>query len=131
MATWACFRTKHTEGDVYLRLQDVVETAKKVAGDKHKFRYIQVPFNLLMPEAFLEKWQEIKEGDKTTRETLFQVAKNQKINVITSSPLAQGLMSQVPLSSDIFKASNLGAKHLQFSRSVPAQALLSISNDMN
>jgi aryl-alcohol dehydrogenase-like predicted oxidoreductase len=126
LATWACFRAKHTETDLCLRLQEVVETAKKVAGDKHRFRYIQLPFNLLMPEAFLEKWQEVKEGDKITRETLFQVAKAQKVNVITSSPLAQGLMSQVPLSSDIFKASNLGAKHLQFSRSVPAQALLSI-----
>jgi len=109
-----------------LGLQDVVEVAKKVGGENHRFRYVQTPYNIIMPEVFLEKWQEVKQEDgKTTKETLFQAAKSLKINVITTSPLAQGLMMQVPLATEIFKCINLGAKHIQFSRSAPAQALIS------
>lgn len=76
-----------------------------------------------MPESFAEKWQPWTEGGKTIYENVFQVARRCRINVITSSPLAQGLMSQVPLSTDLFKCSNLGAKHIQFARSLPAEAL--------
>jgi len=126
MATWACFRAKPKESKFHLNLQDVVQVAQKVGGDKHKFRYVQLPFNLIMPEAFVEKWQDVKTEDKTKRESFFQAAKACNINVITSSPLAQGLMMQVPLNVDLFKVANLGAKHLQFARSIPAQNLLSI-----
>lgn len=125
LATWACFRAKPKESKLHLNLQDIEKIAQKVGGEKHKFKYVQLPFNIIMPEAFLEKWQDVKTGDKTTRETFFQAAKACNINVITSSPLAQGLMIQVPLNVDLFKVANLGAKHLQFARSIPAQNLLS------
>ena len=79
-----------------------------------------------MPEAFAEKWQEfILENNEKVSENVFQVAKRCQVNVITSAPLLQGTLIQLPLDSTIFKCSNLGAKHLQFVRSIPAQALLS------
>jgi hypothetical protein len=119
-----CFRAKPDEKDIYLQLQEVVELAKKVGGPKHNFKYIQVPTNLAMPESFAEKWQELTESGKTTMETLFTVAKRNKINVVTSSALAQGLMMQVPLSTDLFKCQHVSAKHIQFTRSLPAESLI-------
>ena len=80
----------------------------------------------MMPEIFAEKWQEWEEiGKETIKENLFQVARRCQINVITSSPLLQGTMIQLPLPTELFYCTNLGAKHIQFARSIPAQALLS------
>ena len=85
-----------------------------------------MPVNIMMPEAFAQKWQEFNlEDNKKVSENLFQVARRCKVNVIASAPLLQGTLLQLPLDSTIFKCSNLGAKHLQFVRSIPAQALLS------
>ena len=65
MATWVCFRALPTEEGLYLSLQEVVELAKRVGGSNHHFNYVQVPviyttikqINLMMPEAFAQKWQ--------------------------------------------------------------------------
>jgi hypothetical protein len=59
MATWLCFRAKPDEEKIYLNLQKCLEVAEKVGGkDTHGFKYIQVPMGVMMPEAFVEKWQE-------------------------------------------------------------------------
>lgn len=44
----------------------MVELAEKVGGKNHNFKYIQVPINVMMPEAFIEPWQEFDEqrGDE-------------------------------------------------------------------
>ncbi len=55
-----------------------------------------------------------------------KVAKSLGLNVIGSSPLLQGALIQVPLSSQHFKCSSLGAKHLNFLRSVPCESIKSI-----
>ena len=74
----------------------------------------------MMPEAFIEKWQEYK----TEKSFLLKVARLLDVNVISSSPLMQGALMQIPLPTDVFRCNNLGAKHLQFIRSIPAPALL-------
>ena len=125
MASWICFRAKPEEENLYLKIQEVSELAKKVGGAKNNLKYLQVPANLAMPESFAEKWQQYNDNGKILNENVFQVARRCRLNVITSSPLAQGLMIQVPLTSEIFKVKNLGAKHIQFARSLPAEALLS------
>lgn len=123
-----CFRAKTDEENLYLSLQKVHELAKKVGGENNSFKYVQMPVNIMMPEAFSEMWQEwAEEGKDTLRENLFQIARRCNINIITSSPLLQGTMIQLPLPSNLFYCANLGAKHIQFSRSLPAQALLSNS----
>ena len=38
---------------------------------------------------------------------------------------------QVPLPTDIFKCKNLGAKHIQFVRSIPSDAIISNNNNNN
>ena len=52
--------------------------------------------NIMMPEAFIEKWQ----GDESKgqeKKTLIQTAKDNGVNVITSSPLLSGALINVPL----------------------------------
>lgn len=57
LATFLCLRAKPTEDKLHLNLQKVHDLAKKIGGDNHNFKYIQVPMNILMPEAFVEPWQ--------------------------------------------------------------------------
>ena len=78
-----------------------------------------------MPEAFAEVFQEITENGVKIKERLLTAARKLKVNVVSCSPLLQGLMIQLPMPSEIFKCRNLGAKHLQFVRSIPAESLIS------
>ena len=46
VATWNGFRTKPHHS-----LVRMVEAAREIGGEAHGFRFIQLPFNLAMPEA--------------------------------------------------------------------------------
>jgi aryl-alcohol dehydrogenase-like predicted oxidoreductase len=50
-ATWDGFRTSPQESE-YLPMQAMAEIAKSVGGEGHRFRFLQLPFNLAMGEAF-------------------------------------------------------------------------------
>lgn len=64
MATWLCFRAKTDEEGIYLNLQKCVELAESIGGkENHGFHFIQVPMSVLMPEAFVESWQEFVPSD--------------------------------------------------------------------
>jgi hypothetical protein len=41
---------------MHLSLEKVMRLAEKVGGSDHHMRYIQVPINVMMPEAFIEPW---------------------------------------------------------------------------
>jgi aryl-alcohol dehydrogenase-like predicted oxidoreductase len=127
LATWVCFRAKPEEEKLHLSLEKIVELAEKVGGENHGLKYIQLPINIMMPEAFAEHWQTTSKGEnKELQEVpLLTSARLNRINVFSSSPLLQGSIIQVPLPTDIFKCNYLGAKHLQFVRSIPAEALIS------
>lgn len=47
---------------MYLSLQKVEKLAQKVVGEdkKHNFKFVQAPINVMMPEAFVEPWQEFE-----------------------------------------------------------------------
>eukprot|EP01017_Pseudomicrothorax_dubius_P040184 TRINITY_DN6251_c0_g1_i7.p1 TRINITY_DN6251_c0_g1~~TRINITY_DN6251_c0_g1_i7.p1 ORF type:complete len:229 (+),score=62.47 TRINITY_DN6251_c0_g1_i7:738-1424(+) len=129
MATWVVFRARPDEEKLYLPLEKVVEIAEKVGGKNHNLKYIQVPINIMMPEAFAQKWQETTSVDEKGVHrkqivNLVSAARQLNVQVISSAPLLQGSMMQVPMPTDVFKCAHLGAKHLQFIRSTPAQALL-------
>jgi hypothetical protein len=121
-----CFRENAENTGIYLSLEKVLELANKVGGSSHGLKYIQMPINIMMPEAFAEVFQEITENGVKTKERMLTVARKLKVNIISCSPLLQGTMIQLPMPSEIFKCKNLGAKHLQFVRSIPAESLLSI-----
>jgi aryl-alcohol dehydrogenase-like predicted oxidoreductase len=50
-ATWGGFRANPVDRS-YLSLERFVTTAQEIAGDKHHFRFVQLPFNLAMLEAY-------------------------------------------------------------------------------
>lgn len=56
LATWVSFRAKPDEENLHLSLEKCLEVAKKVAGDNNNLKYIQLPINLMMSEAFLQGW---------------------------------------------------------------------------
>jgi hypothetical protein len=48
-------RVKPSDHKMYLSLQKVNDLACKIGGLKtHNMRYLQVPINIMMPEAFVE-----------------------------------------------------------------------------
>lgn len=68
LASYSCFRVKPSEAKIHLNLQKVHQVAQQVGGEReHHFRYVQVPINLMMPEAFCEPWQAFEDKDGVER----------------------------------------------------------------
>ncbi len=57
VATWNGFRVAAEQQDSHA-LIEMVEMAREVGGDAHGFRFVQLPFNLAMPEALTLSNQE-------------------------------------------------------------------------
>jgi aryl-alcohol dehydrogenase-like predicted oxidoreductase len=119
-ATWNGYRVASGQRD-FLDLADVVavakEAAKEAGGDGHHFRFIQLPFNLAMPEAFALKNQRSPDGPVSTLE----LARREGIGVVGSATLYQGRLAQ---NLPDFVAQTLGMESdaenaIQFSRSAP------------
>mmetsp|Transcript_4755 Transcript_4755/g.8136 ORF Transcript_4755/g.8136 Transcript_4755/m.8136 type:complete len:162 (+) Transcript_4755:983-1468(+) len=112
---------------IHLNLQKIHRLAEKVGGSDHHLKYIQVPINVLMPEAFCEPWQQFEGADAVTREKMLVAACNElNLNLVSSQPLLQGMCSNIPLSRESTGGIyNLSARHLQFIRSIPSKCLKS------
>jgi len=124
MATWECFRTRQNNTGLYSNLQDIVDLAEKIGGKNHGFKFIQVPINIMHPEAFVESYQNFKHPEKgVTATTLTSICNNLKINMISSSPLLQGYMLNLPLENNLFNVKLNSSKHIQLIRSIPAECL--------
>lgn len=122
MASWLCFRSPISETDIHISLEKVVNLAEAVGGiTTHNFKTIQLPINIIMPEAFVMKWQELK----TKEEILLNVAKDYKIDVISSSPLMQGKIIDLRIPKSLAGIDLQACKHLQIVRSIPSSALKS------
>lgn len=123
MATWNSFRTNKAS-NLHCNLQKIVQLAEKVNGENHGFRFIQVPINILYPEAFVENFQAITNTEgKEQYVTLMAACNYLKINLISSSPLLQGNMINLPLENENFNVRHNSSKHLQLIRSIPAESL--------
>jgi aryl-alcohol dehydrogenase-like predicted oxidoreductase len=116
MATWNAFR-EDPKAQSYLSLADMAGIAEEVGGADHHFRFVQLPFNLAMPEALTRPNQVVK--GKTM--AMLQAARALGIHVISSAALLQGqLVRNLPP----FVGAALGLQGnstlaLQFARSVP------------
>jgi aryl-alcohol dehydrogenase-like predicted oxidoreductase len=97
VATWNGFRTAAGSGNHH-SLVRMVEIAREIGGDDHGFRFIQLPFNLAMPEAATN----VNEGDLT----VLQAAEQSGITVIASASLLQGRID--PRAAIQFARSNPG-----------------------
>ena len=87
-ATWNGFRVL-PERRGHLSLPDLVRIAHEVAGAAHRFRVVQLPINLAMPEAVRAATQRIDGRDVT----LLEVAAELEITVIASATLLQSRLS--------------------------------------
>ena len=114
MATWNGFRAPQ-EAREHLELVAIANIARELAGEEHHFRFVQLPFNLAMPEAFGLANQD------GGRVSLFEAAAELGIAVMGSATLYQGRLTQgLP---DSLRRS-LGMKTdaecaIQFARSAP------------
>jgi aryl-alcohol dehydrogenase-like predicted oxidoreductase len=117
LATWGAFRVAEDARDS-INLFEVVETAREVAGEQHHFRFVQLPFNLAMPEAHALANQGFA---KYKEMSLLAAATHLGIVVIGSATLYQGRLTQglPPVVSDILGLQSDAENAIQFSRSAP------------
>jgi aryl-alcohol dehydrogenase-like predicted oxidoreductase len=116
MATWNGFRQEKSARDA-MQLVELAAIAKEIAGEKHHFRFVQLPFNLAMTEALTLGNQTLDAAQKTIMEAADELG----ITLIASASLLQG---QVAQNLPTFVAEALGLENdaeraLQFARSAP------------
>jgi aryl-alcohol dehydrogenase-like predicted oxidoreductase len=111
LATWDSLRTQRTD-PAYLPLEDAVRVAREAGGPDHGLRFIQFPFNLMMPEAAVLRNQ-VVDGE---RRTLFEAARALGLECFTSVPLLQGQLARSGRGVDELSPAQTA---LQFARSVP------------
>jgi aryl-alcohol dehydrogenase-like predicted oxidoreductase len=116
MATWNGFRQDARARDA-LQLGELSQIAQEIAGGRHHFRFVQLPFNLGMTEALTLGNQSLRGRERT----IMEAASELDITLIASASLLQG---QVARNLPGFVAEALGLKNdaeraLQFVRSSP------------
>ena len=116
MATWNGFRQEAAARES-LQLGELDQLARDIAGEKHRFRFVQLPFNLAMTEALTLGNQTIAGQVRTVMEAASELG----ITLIASASLLQG---QVARNLPPFVAQALGLqtdaeRALQFVRSSP------------
>jgi len=78
----------------------------------------------MMPEALVEPWQPYTANGETEDKMLVAAMNLLELNLMTSQPLFQGKLVQLPL-PDKMKVFNHGSRHLQYIRSTPSRCVLS------
>ena len=89
VATWNGFRTEPNARE-YHSLERMVEVAREVGGAEHHFGFVQLPFNLAMPEALF--FQNQKLGDEYV--STLEAAEALGVTVIASASILQGQVSR-------------------------------------
>jgi aryl-alcohol dehydrogenase-like predicted oxidoreductase len=116
-ATWTGFRVDPGEPG-YLSLAELVDIAREVGGPEHRFRVIQVPYNLAMPEAFTRANQKV---DGVFVSTL-EAARRLGLYVMASASVYQGQLTRglPPVVTDYLPGLTSDAQRaIQFVRSTP------------
>jgi len=113
MATWECFRTT-PENPLFLQLAEVMDLAVQAGGKEHGFRFIQLPFNLMLDQAYLTKNHNV--GGKTV--SALEAAKEFNLGVFTSVPIMQGKLLAANAIPE-FGNFSASVRLLQFVRSTP------------
>jgi len=127
LATWNSFRDD-PKANGYLSLKEMADIARDVAGDDHHFRFVQLPFNIAMPEALTRPNQMI-DGKLVP---MVQAARALNIALVTSAALLQGQLTKnlPPFIRAALGLQDNSSLALQFARSVPGltTALVGMSN---
>ncbi len=127
-ATWDGYRASSNSRE-YLSLEQVVQTARDVGGDRHRFKVAQLPVNLEMIEAFTVLNQTV--NDK--KSTFLEAAAELDVTVMTSASILQSRLADglSPIVGEILKDLHTDAQRaIQFTRSTPGvtTALVGMSN---
>ena len=116
-ATWNGYRQPPDSRD-YLSLVELVEVARKIGGENHHFRVIQLPFNLEMPEALTAPNQKVNGETLAAIEAAGQLG----ITVMCSASIHQAKLAQnlPPFVGAALTGLNTDAQRaIQFVRSTP------------
>jgi len=116
MATWNGFRQESAAAEA-MQLGELEDIAREVAGERHRFRFVQLPFNLGMTEALTLGNQHLKSGERTVMEAASELG----ISLVASASLLQGQVAQnLPgFVAEALGLSNDRERALQFARSAP------------
>lgn len=125
ISTWDGLRAKQTDRN-YLPLTLFVQIAREIAGDAHRFRFVQFPYNLGMLEAVVESNQifDTEKNGQMQRLNLplLAVARQHALVAIGSAALSQGqLLGHIPANiKEILGRFGSDAQYaIQFNRSTP------------
>lgn len=115
-ATWNGYRVNSNSRD-YLSLQELVALARRIGGERHHFRVIQLPFNLVMPEAYAFHNQAVDGRWMSALEAAGRLG----LSVVASASLLQSRLAKLPASMARFIPSleTDAQRALQFARSTP------------
>lgn len=116
LATWNGFRQPKSARDA-MQLAEIAAIAKEIAGEAHRFRFVQLPFNLGMTEALTLGNQMLGPNEKT----LMEAAEELGVTLIASASLLQGQVAQnLPdFVAEVLGLDNDAERALQFVRSAP------------
>jgi aryl-alcohol dehydrogenase-like predicted oxidoreductase len=117
VATWNGFRV-HADGREHHSLPRMVEAAQSIGGASHAFRFIQLPYNLAMPEAFELENQRVENRELTVLEAAAELG----VTVVASASLLQGRVARsLPENvRQLFdRVSTDAQRAIQFVRSTP------------
>lgn len=129
IATWYGFLSSPAETDRYMSMERVVATARRIAGEKHHMKFIQLPVNLGMPQAIAVPNQFIDGNAFTALDAAAELG----LTAIGSASMLQArLASGLPDAiADAFPDAKSDAQRaIQFARSAPGvtTALVGMSN---
>jgi aryl-alcohol dehydrogenase-like predicted oxidoreductase len=116
VATWSAFRVADSSRD-YMDLFELAKIAHEVAGEHHRFRFIQLPFSLAMPEAY----GLVNQRTGKEKMSVLSAATRLGIAVMGSATLSQARLTQgLPDFVGSVLGMNTDAENaIQFSRSAP------------
>ncbi|MBI1751112.1 MAG: aldo/keto reductase [Acidobacteria bacterium] len=119
VATWNGFRLPPGQ-EGHLSLARLLEAAVSAGGGKHHFRWIQLPLNLAMPEAFLAPTQPMGGAAMTA----LGAARTSGLSVQTSASIMQArILRQLPGGfAEAMGLQTPAQAALQFTRSCPGVA---------
>jgi aryl-alcohol dehydrogenase-like predicted oxidoreductase len=120
VATWNGFRAPPAARGA-MSVAETVEIAQQAGGEQHHFRFVQLPFNLGMPEAYAYRNQTW--GKESI--SLLEAAARAGVMVVGSATLSQGqLAHNLPeFIEQRLGAGSDGANAIQFALSTPGLAV--------